>query len=167
MVDKQAPVNLFQQGPYVQVAAFCNDIIEAKDGAWSLIRIYDQVIVSVIGLAGSALSADMPRIERDLILAVMLKSGEARGTHEIGLKLEAPSGIIHDVGARSIFLRGEETGVNLRIQAHVTFGLAGLYWFYIHFDDDLLTKVPLRLLYQKEQQSVQPTLLEGGTAHSS
>ncbi len=31
----------FEEGPYVQVAAFCDSIIEDKTGALSLIRIID------------------------------------------------------------------------------------------------------------------------------
>ena len=79
----------------------------------------------------------------------MLKSGRARGRHELKMVPELPSGEIKPPFSRSIQLEGEERGTNNIINMEFTFTMEGLYWFNIYLDDLLLTRIPLRIKYNR------------------
>lgn len=135
----------FETGPYLQMALFCDRVIEEKDGVLTVVRVIDRVIQTATG-AGSP--ADMPPFPYSLTMVVTLKSGQAKGRHEITITQESPSGIRQEMGRpMSFLLEGDERGQNLVIRADMTFEAEGLYWFDVNLDGTLITRVPLRVLY--------------------
>ena len=79
-----------ETGPYLQVATFCETVIESKTGVMSLINVVDR---HTINTAGPSAPEDMPpqRIPWTLVLA--FRSGEARGSAQLMITPEDPSGI--------------------------------------------------------------------------
>ena len=70
------------------------------------------------------------------------------------IKLEQPSGEETTFApAASVFLEGEERGVNLLIPFQFAPEHQGLYWFDVYFEDERITRVPLRAIYQRVQVS--------------
>jgi len=136
-----------ETGPYLKAAVFCDNVIEGKDGVLSLIRVIDRATLTS---AGPQTPAQMPPVERELKLILMFISGRARGSHSVDLKVEKPGGGISDAWSGTVFLQGEDQGANLIIQmAGFKFEMEGLYWFHVFFDDNLITKLPFRLIYQR------------------
>lgn len=136
----------FEQGPYVQVAAFCERVLTEANGVLSLVRVVD-----VITHAEHRPDApkEMPEVHYPLTLVLMLKSGRARGRHEITIKPELPSGEFLSAFTLTVQLEGEGRGVNLASQIDIPYRLEGLYWFNVYFNEVLLTRIPLEVRYSR------------------
>ena len=135
-----------EQGPYIQMAGLCEQVIEDKTGALSLIRIIDTITHTE---ARPDAPTEMPSVTYPMKMVIMLKSGRARGRHELRIIPELPSGETKPPFTRSVQMEGEERGFNNIINMVFTFTMEGLYWFNIHLDDSLLTRVPLRIKYNR------------------
>ena len=136
----------FQQGPYIQMAGICDQVIEDKTGALSLIRIIDTITHTE---ARPDAPVEMPSVTYPMKMVIMLKSGRARGRHELKIVPQRPSGETKAPHIRSIQMEGEERGVNNIINMLFTFTMEGLHWFDIYLDDSLLTRIPLRIKYNR------------------
>jgi hypothetical protein len=80
----------FDTGPFVNVAAFCERVLQEKDNVLSAIRIVDQINVQALG---DVAPEDLPAgstIQSTLL--VMLKAGDARGPQTIQVVIEDPAG---------------------------------------------------------------------------
>jgi hypothetical protein len=136
----------FEQGPYIQMAGLCDQVIEDKTGALSLIRIIDTITHTE---ARPDAPIEMPQVTYPMKMVIMLKSGRARGRHELKIIPELPSGELKPPLAQSIHMEGEERGVNRIINMLFTFTMEGLYWFNVYLDDSPLTRIPLRIKYNR------------------
>jgi len=136
----------YEQGPYIQMAGLCEKVIEDKTGALSLIRIIDTITHTE---ARPDAPAEMPPVNYPMQMVIMLKAGRARGRHELKIIPQLPSGETKNPLIRSIHLEGEERGFNNIINIVFTFTMEGLYWFNVYLDDSLLTKIPLRIKYNR------------------
>jgi hypothetical protein len=136
----------FEQGPYIQVAALCEQAIEDKTGALSLIRLIDTITHTE---ARPDAPIDMPSVTYPMKMVIMLKSGRARGRHELKTVPELPSGEFKPPLVTSVQMEGEERGFNNIFNMLFTFTMEGLYWFNIYLDDSLLTRIPLRIKYNR------------------
>ncbi len=135
-----------ENGPFVQAACFCDMAMEDKGGAVSLIRIVD-TLTHVEG--GLNPPEAMPPFTHPLWLAIMLKSGTARGRHELSIVPEQPSGETGTPIRLTVHLEGEEKGANVLAQTALQFTLEGLHWFNVYLDEDRLTRIPLRIRYNR------------------
>lgn len=136
----------FEDGPFVQIACFCETVIEDKNGVLSLIRIVDTLIRTH---RGTAPPEEMPPFTKSLKMVISLKAGKARGRHSIKMAPELPNGSAGDPYERSIHLEGEEKGHNHIVDLTFQFPLEGLYWFDIYFDEKKITALPLRVKYDR------------------
>ena len=135
----------FEQGPYLEAALICERLLEEKDGVKSVIRIVDRLL---IGATGSEVPEKMPPINTKLTLYIRLKSGMARGPFPLRINLLKPSGESLPPMKQIIHLEGEEDRAqDIVINLNLTIEIPGIYWFEIYFDENLLTKVPFRVLY--------------------
>ncbi len=137
---------VFEQGPYIQMAGLCEQVIEDKTGALSLIRVIDTITHTE---AHPDAPAEMPNVTYPMKMVIMLKSGRARGRHELKIIPELPSGEFKSPLIGSIQMEGEERGANNIINMVFTFTMEGLYWFNVYLDDSLLTRIPLRIKYNR------------------
>ena len=136
----------FEQGPYIQMAGLCEQVLEESTGVLSLIRIIDTITHTE---SRPDAPIDMPPVTYPMKMVIMLKSGRARGRHELKMVPELPSGEVKPPLTRSIQLEGEERGTNNVINMLFTFPMEGLYWFNIYLDDSLLTRIPMRIKYNR------------------
>ncbi|MDI7274919.1 MAG: hypothetical protein QME94_02965 [Anaerolineae bacterium] len=135
-----------ENGPYVQAACFCEMVLEDKTGALSLIRIID---VLTHTSAGPNPPEEMQPFAHELTLVVMLKSGAARGRHELSIVPELPSGETRDPIVLTVHFEGEERGHNVVARLVYTFTLEGLYWFGVFLDGEKISAIPLRIKYNR------------------
>lgn len=133
-------------GPFLKAAAFCDSVIEGKDGVLSLIRIVDRLIITA---AGRKAPGDFPPTDHALTLVLMLVSGTARGSHEVAVTFERPGGTTEHVWSTDVLLEGEDRGANIVAQIPIRFESQGLYWFHVRLDGEHLTSLPFRLLYRR------------------
>ena len=128
------------------MAGLCEQVIEDKTGALSLIRIIDTITHTE---ARPDAPVEMPPVTYPMKMVIMLKSGRARGRHELKMVPELPSGEVKPAFTRSVQMEGEERGFNNIVNMVFTFTMEGLYWFNVYLDDSLLTRIPLRIKYNR------------------
>jgi hypothetical protein len=137
-------------GPYLTVAAICEKVLQEKDETISMIRMIDRLAVTVNAL-GSPES--MPPTAANVTILISLKSGKARGRSTIKLRPEAPSGLKFPDQLLPVLFEGEDRGVNLILNLNLVVEQEGVYWFEVLLEEQLLTRIPLRVLYQRIGQS--------------
>ena len=136
----------FEEGPYIQVAAFCEQVIEEKTGVLSLIRLIDVLTHTA---TGPEVPPEMPPLLHGLKLVLMLKSGKARGRHEVRIVPELPSGETKEPIVLSVHFEGDGRGTNVIVEINFNFTLEGLYWFKIYLGEALLTRMPFQVKYSR------------------
>jgi hypothetical protein len=142
--------------PYVQIAAFCEQLLQENDGVLTPIRIVDTYTLEV---PPDLPKGALPAIEVKGMIA--LKSGEVSGEHVIKLVMQNTQGVRSflspDDGWPVVF-KGEEKGVQIKLRFQLGVKNFGLCWFDVLFDDELLTRMPLRLQRQeKSEETSSPT----------
>ncbi|HAX23655.1 MAG TPA: hypothetical protein DCX80_01285 [Chloroflexi bacterium] len=135
-------------GPYLAWAFLCEREMIERDGVHSFIRAIDRLVHVE---RGPDAPVEMPVITFPMSLVIAFRAGQARGSSTLVVEIESPSGMVAgDPLTLPVHFEGEDRG------AHFTFYLgdypisgAGLYWFTVKLDDRFVTKVPLRVVYQR------------------
>ena len=142
------PLSAPPGGPYLQMAFFCEKILTEADGVTSFIRQVDRLTTAA---SGPGAPAKMPTTNFTAFMAIVLKSGAAQGSAEVKLFRERPSGLrdADPLFTVTVFLEGAERGVGLYGPVNMTFEEAGLYWFDLYADETLMTRMPIRVIYQR------------------
>ena len=133
-------------GPYVTAAAICNDVIEAKDGTLSAIRLIDVITLKLSKPTdpNTPFSVPVP-----VTLLIALKSGMAKGKKVLSISLVSPEGKVFPSNQTfPLVLEGDENGANVIIKTEVITNKDGLFWFDIRLDGQLLSRQPLRVKFE-------------------
>ena len=134
--------------PYVQVAAICQTALQEPTGYLSIIRLIDRVPVAGV-------TEEMrPQPLNNLALVIVLKSGSMKGQYKLNIIPVTPSGKRLAGPQSSVLFEGEERGVAAVIPCGLVAEEEGLYWFDVMLEQDVLTRIPLRLMYQKMQPGI-------------
>ena len=136
----------FENGPYLQIAAFCEQIIEDKSGVLSLIRVVDRITVTA---SGQQATEEMPAFDLNWKLALVLKSGEAKGSYPIRIVPELPSAERREPIMVSVHLEGGSRGANIIADIRMKMEMPGVHWVNVYFEDELLTKLPIEVIYSR------------------
>lgn len=150
MADQEKPlrgVDPAKGGPYIQVAAFCEKVLQEGDGVLSLIRIVDTITqeVEIKGTPPPETLKEAPPLRYRLKLVLMLKAGKARGPHQVKITPILPTGETKTPFIGTLHFEGEEKGANLILDFAFEFPFEGLYWFEVCLNEHLLTQLPLRV----------------------
>jgi hypothetical protein len=140
-------------GPWVQMALFCEKVLQERDGVLTLIRVVDRVTHQVVGPTAPS---DMEPFEHELVLVVALKAGGALGRHEVRIDWESPDGLRHRGPIQSVVFESAERGVNILQHSRLRFTLEGLYWFDVYVDDQRVTRIPFRVVYERRVMPESP-----------
>jgi len=140
----ETPRTRFEYGPFVQVACFCETVIEAKDGTFSAIRIIDTVTHTQ---SGPEPPESMPPFPMTMLLLLMLKSGNVLGRRTVQVRPSKPNGEALPTISLPAHFEGDEKGVAIQARFQMQFDLEGLYEFGVYVDGEKLTSVPLRVRY--------------------
>lgn len=133
-------------GPYLQLAVFCETVIEGKDGVLSLIRIIDRIVTSA---TGPDAPEHMPTVPINARLVLAFKSGFAKGSYAVRIRPWTPNGQpLPDVTV-PMHLEGDDRGQNIVLQVGLLADQEGLYWFDVSVGERLVTRLPFRLVYQR------------------
>ncbi len=87
MNQQNDPAN---NGPFITAALFCEAVLDEKDNVKSLIRVIDRLLLQVTGIDAPE---QMPPIQRSIVMAISLKSGQAVGPVPIRILGIGPSGL--------------------------------------------------------------------------
>ena len=132
-------------GPYLLTAVFCEKVLHERDGVLSLIRVVDRW-----NIAGP--SETMPPTTIQTVLYMSFKSGIFRGPADITVKPIGPNGnALRTIAQQQVNFEGDDDrGINLNVNMGFPVTEPGLYWFEIAVGEEVLTRTPLRILYQRQ-----------------
>lgn len=140
----------YESGPYLTAALICEKVLQEKDGSISVIRIVDRITLNALA---SQSPETLPPTPVNLYALIAFKSGSARGRHTVKWTIETPSGLKLPEQLLPVLFEGEDRGVNLVLNLNMMLDQEGIYWFGVLLEDQLLTKIPLRILYQRVGQN--------------
>jgi hypothetical protein len=138
-------------GPFLNAALLCEKVLYEKDEVISVIRLVDRITLTA---HASSSPETLPPMPVSLYALISFKSGSAKGRHTIKWVTETPSGIRLPEQLLSAHFDGDDRGVNLVLNINMVVDQEGLYWFDIILEDQLITRIPLRILYQRIGQSM-------------
>lgn len=132
-------------GPFVTAACICQTALQEANGLLSIIRLIDRV--PVLGTTPQM----QPQPLQQLVLVVILRSGMLRETHKLKIKPISPSGKDLPENEMSVLFEGEDRGPAVILPLSLVATEEGLYWFDLYLEEQLLTRIPLRVIYQRAQ----------------
>ena len=133
-------------GPYLQMAVLCEKVLQEADGVTSIIRIVDRITLSA---KDKTAPADMPAVPINLKAIIGFKSGMARGPYTVKVKPVSPSGVASSTIESPLLLEGEDRGAAMVLDLAFQAKEEGIYWFEVYLLDVLITRMPLRVVYQR------------------
>ena len=143
----------FDTGPFVNVATFCDQAIQDKDGVLTIVRVIDQMTLTATG--PTAPEELPPGGAVNLTLVVALKAGQAHGKQDVKIEFEHPDGSKHPGPAIPVhFSGGAGGGANAIFKITLVLSSAGLYWADVLVNGRLVSRVPLEVRYQVIPQGV-------------
>jgi hypothetical protein len=144
---------VFEGGPYLNAALLCERTIQENDGVLTLVRAIDKVIAAPVEISGQ-----LQPFMVSLSLAVVLKSGTARGEFVLVVHPQQPDGSYLPRSETAFSLTGTDDGQGANVVINMNLGVhqEGMYWFDILLDAELLTRVPLRIEYQRAGDQTPP-----------
>jgi len=148
----------FEDGPFIAAALLCERVLTEADATQSAIRIVDRVTAQVIttGPADSP-PAQFQGVQVTLWALIILKNGKAAGSHRLVVTPIAPSGLrMGSTGNDVLFEGGEDRGVSITAPVQFVAQEEGVYWFDVSLDDTRLTRVPLRIIVQRQSVTFLP-----------
>lgn len=141
MVDEYSTL-----GPFLQMAVLCEKVLREQDGVVSLIRIIDRMTITA---SGDVAPDKMPQGYITVTIMLGFKAGGATGSHVVDLIIRDPSGDVAQHIQLPMFLEGQDRGVTASLEVGLTIKEEGLYWFDVVLGGRLITRMPLRLVYQR------------------
>jgi hypothetical protein len=137
--------------PFVTIATACDNILAEADGVLSVIRIVDRYAITALHqFKDQFRDADIALPIKALIC---LKSGDFQGEGELSLKIQLPDATRKDFPEKwTLLMEGEEKGVNINLEFGMSSKHIGLSWIEIYWNNEFLSKFPIRLSLDESQQ---------------
>ena len=144
---------VFENGPFLSAAMFCEKVLQEVDGVKSAIRIVDRITFQA---QGTQPPDEMPPFNFQTNLLLQFKSGAARGASQLEIRMVKPSLDSNSILAQTIMFEGEDDrGVGVICNMNLKIDEPGVYWFYITLDGTTVTRLPLRVIYIKQIRQIQ------------
>jgi hypothetical protein len=141
-----------KKGPYLSVAAFCESVIESKDGALTPVRIIDQITVSIPPDAPPDFPSESNKFPVGVACIISFKSGDSPGEHSLRVIAESPSGkslVAYDEVV--VFSEPPQGGINVRMNQFIAVIKGGLFWLHIYLDGRHVTSMPLLITVVRDE----------------
>jgi len=137
--------------PWIAAALFCERVLEEKDDVLTIVRVIHKATVAAMDREGRLKPISEEKgfpIPLTAFIAFRA-SGEPTGPHSLRLVAHSPSGKTHDAGSYPDAIRfvADDQAFNLVVNMGVTAREAGLYWFDVLLDEELVTRIPLQIQF--------------------
>lgn len=133
-------------GPYVSIAALCEKALQDNEGRISMINVVDRWTVSA---SGPDTPQQMPPASIPATMVLVFKSGLFQGAASIKVVVVKPNGENGPVVTFPALFEGDDRGVGIISNTNFILEEPGLYWINVYVQDELKTRMPLRLIYQR------------------
>jgi len=138
-------------GPYLNAALLCERVLVERDGVITAVRLIDRVTVMALS-SGAPAPELLPPSSVSFHLLVIMRSGVFKGTAPIRLVIYSPSEKEIGQSSTDAFFEGDDRGVNLISPLQFQVAEDGLYWISVYCAEELKTRIPLRVIYQRVNQ---------------
>ncbi len=146
MTQEEGIVPSLRLGPYVAVACFAEKVLQETDHVNSLIRIIDRIQIAI---TTQGELKELPKIQQPLTLYISLKCGGERGSHNLDIVPVKPGGEKLPSKRHPVRFEGPEyKGVNIIVKMVIEINAEGTWWFEVFHRKQLLTKIPLDVIFQ-------------------
>ena len=136
--------------PFLSAAFLCEKVLQEKDEVLTAVRIVDMLFVSI--------PANMPSDAKPMIQATALVAfkkaspGTEAEMHQVALRVCTPSGrqlppLMADIVFKPV---DQLSGFNLIGNLNIGVEEFGLFWLDVLLDNELMTRIPFRLLEKLE-----------------
>ena len=133
--------NLYR--PWLHVATFCEKVLQEVDGVPSIIRMFDRYNVS-------GPDEEMKPTSLIFMVFISFKSGLLRGKQKVNLRPMDPDGKeMAGMDLPVLFEGDDDRGTIVAFQVNWSIEKEGLYWWDVHLNEELVTRMPLRVNYQR------------------
>ena len=146
MTQESGIIPSLSLGPYIAVACFAEKVLRETDNIHSLIRIIDRIKIAI---TTQGEMKNLPKIQQPLILYISIKCGGERGSHNLEIVPIKPGGERLPSKSHPVHFEGPEyKGVNIIVKMVIEINSEGTWWFEVFHRKQLLTKVPLDVIFQ-------------------
>lgn len=135
-------------GPFLAMAVLCERTLEDREGVLSIIRVIDRITATIVAPDPPAA---MPPTPVALTMVIMLRPGSARGRFTLSIRPESPSGRHLTKMDYPVHLDGEDRGINIVGPFQFVAEEEGLYWIDVLFEEERITRIPLRVMYEPQR----------------
>jgi hypothetical protein len=139
-------------GPYVRAAFLCERLLTEKDDVLTAVRLVDKFWTE---FPADADDIGLPTIVNATML-VSFVAGDVHGDHVASVRALSPSGQAVGGGFPSDiplnFPQRADAVLNLIFQLHLSMKDAGVYWFEVSLDGEVVTRVPMRIVRAATQE---------------
>lgn len=134
-------------GPFVQLAVLCEKVLREQDDVLSLIRIFGRMTTTA---TGPGAPESMPPSPISVAMVLGFAAGAARGRAAVRVDTYAPSGLRNSQSpSLSVLFESEDRGANVILDVQFVADQEGVYWFEVLVDERPMTRIPLRVVYQR------------------
>ena len=132
--------------PSLRIAALCERVLEEKDGALSVIRIIDRLTITA---EGTDVPQELPPGQFQVTALMSWING--LGNYEVKIHVDFPDANSLDSPTIPFYLDSLDKVQNVIIRLVMPIQRQGIYWFNFMLGDDVKSRFPLRVIYQRKQ----------------
>lgn len=139
---------------YLNFAVICERVLHETDGVMSIIRIVDQLTVTVATPPGADVPPELlsaPPV--GLTFAIGLKSSGYSGPVPVKVRIESPTGLTLPEFETTQQIGEADRGLNLILPVQFPAQDEGVYWFVLDVAGNVVTRVPLLIRKQVVPQT--------------
>ncbi|PWU01394.1 MAG: hypothetical protein C5B51_23050 [Terriglobia bacterium] len=135
-------------GPHLACAFLCEKVLLERDNVPTFVRVVDRFTVPVFQNLPPGVQVPQPVIQLNLV--VMLKAGTlGAGKYKIKIIIQKPDGNRSPENILEAFFSGsDDNGVMAVAPLVFPSPLEGLHWIDVYFEQSLITRIPMRVLFQ-------------------
>lgn len=135
-----------EREPYLLMAVICQRAQQDQYGSFSIINILEHLVA---GSDDPNAPEQMPTFRLEANLVVMFASGDAIGDRSVIIVAEEPDGERLQPVEQKITLRGGDQRSTIVSSLSLDISKTGVYWFDVFLEDRLVTRIPLRIGYER------------------
>lgn len=132
--------------PRLRIGALCERVLEEKDGALSLIRLIDRLIITA---EGTDVPKELP--PGQVPITALMSWVNGLGNYEAKIRVEMPDGSSIESSTLPFYLDSLDKVQNHIVRMVLPIKRAGVYWFNFLLGEEIKNRVPLRVIYQRKQ----------------
>lgn len=128
---------------FLQMAVFCERVLREADGVMSIIRVIDR-------FTANGATPEMPPQVIPFMVVISFKAGFIRGKQTIAIRPKSPTG--KDLPAMEfpvLFEGDDDREIALAFPVQWVPPEEGLFWWDVYLNQELVTRMPLRVLYRR------------------